>query len=431
MDLYQAGTEFPVYRRLLIAEGHLKHSLSYWALRKRNKFIKPFDINAYYDDPAVQVLIDSGTYSLNNNPASAPTADELADIADHYYDDFIQPNLGRIDFFVEFDATQLDSDRRIKRLPWLEENRAKAVIVWHPGQDLLEICENWPNVAIPKDAIDDHLAHRLARIVRDTGVRLFGLGITKPDLLQAVPFHAVTSTSWLSPSQFGDTIWFSGGELRRYPKKMKDRARKRHRQEFIDAGYDIDLIDEDDSTEVLRLSIGAWSRYMEKLNATGRGVTPTQATPSEQNTDLAQVAVDTQTLEERHDGVTPLAPWHRPTPPVIRTKEQLSDAEATILELQLTRVFKRARTEETYGDSELDPVLSEEIDRWSKLAASKRKADETSASISIKVSQKGTAETGRISRLFGSLDATPRALPSASDPQQQDANIVDADVIED
>ncbi|MFE9412398.1 hypothetical protein ACFYN0_26920 [Streptomyces sp. NPDC006704] len=428
MDLYQAGTEFPIYRRLLVEERHLKHSLSYWALRKRNKFIKPFDIDAYYDDPAVQVLIDSGTYSLNNNPASAPTADELADIADHYYDNFIQPNLGRIDFFVEFDAVQLDPDRRLKRLPWLEEHRAKAVLVWHPGQDLLEICGNWPNVAIPKDAIDDHLAHRLARIVRDTGVRLFGLGITKPDLLQTVPWHAVTSTSWLSPSQFGDTIWFSGGELRRYPKKMKDRARKRHRQEFIDAGYDIDLIDEDDSTEVLRLSICAWSRYMDKLNSTSRGVTPTPETENTKNQELAPTPVDTHALQERHDGVTTPAPWHRPEPPMIRTKEQLADAEATVLELQLGRVFKRARTEESYGDTELDPVLSEEIDRWSKLAASKRKADEASASISIKVSQKGAAETGLISRLFGRDESRTPALPASI---QRDTNIIDADVIED
>ncbi|WP_409238292.1 hypothetical protein [Streptomyces sp. PA5.6] len=428
MDLYQAGTEFPVYRRLLIEEGHLKHSLSYWALRKRNKFIKPFDIDAYYGDPAVQVLVDSGTYSLNKSPASAPTADELADIADHYYDDFIQPNLGRIDFFVEFDATQLDPDRRIKRLPWLEENRAKAVIVWHPGQDLVAICEAWPNVAIPKDAIDANLAHRLTRVAKDTGVRLFGLGITKPELLQTVPFHAVTSTSWLSPSQFGDTIWFSGGDLRRYPKKMKDRARKRHRQEFIDAGYDVDLIDEDDSTEVLRLSICAWSRYMDKLNSTSRGVTPSPTTASEHNTDLAAVAVDTHALEERHDGVTPPAPWHRPEPPTIRTKDHITDLQATLLEMQTSRVFARRRVEEGYGDGELDPVLSEELDRLTKMIGAKAKADEASVSISIKASQKGAAETGLISRLFGDNTEPLRALPAA---HHTDMNIVDADVIED
>ncbi|MFJ2113047.1 hypothetical protein ACIOEX_14380 [Streptomyces sp. NPDC087850] len=427
MKLYLAGTEFNAYRRLLTAEGWHTQSLSYWGLRKRNKFTKPFLIADHYD-PKARVLIDSGTYALNNNPATSPDEDELKAIADHYYDEIVAPNLERLDWFVEFDAARLDPAHQMKRLPWLREHRAKAVIVWHPGQDLHAICENWPNVAIPKDAIDDHLVHRLTRVVKDTGVRLFGLGITKPELLQKVAFHAVTSTSWLSPSQFGDTIWFSGGELRRYPKKMKDRARRRHRQEFIDAGYDIDLIDEDDSTEVLRLSIHAWSRYMDKLNATSRGVTPTPTSPTEQNTDPAPLTVGTQALEERHDGVTTIAPWHRPETPVVRTKEQLADAEATVLELQLSRVFKRARTEESYGDTELDPILSEEIDRWSKLAASKRKADETSASISIKVSQKGPAETGLISRLFGDNTDQPRALPAA---QQPDMHIVDADVIED
>ncbi|MDJ0463198.1 hypothetical protein [Streptomyces sp. H27-C3] len=430
MHLYQAGTEFPVYRRLLTAEGSLDQSLSYWGLRKRNKFTKPYLIADHYD-PQAHVLLDSGTYALNNNPAAAPDEDELNEIADHYYDEIVAPNLERLDYFVEFDAIRLNPDHQMKRLPWLEEHRAKAVIVWHPGQDLIAICENWPNVAIPKDAIDDHLAHRLTRVAKDTGVRLFGLGITKPELLQSVPFHAVTSTSWLSPSQFGDTIWYSGGELRRYPKKMKDRARKRHRQEFIDAGYDVDLIEEDDSTEVLRLSIHAWSRYVEKLNATRRGVTPNPSTPPEQNTDPVAPAVDTQALEARHGEVTTLAPWNQPEPPVIRSKEHITDLQATLLEMQTSRVFSRRRVEETYGDGELDPVLSEELDRLTKMIGAKAKADEASVSISIKASQKGAAETGLISRLFGREDATqPRALPAAFHPQQ-DMNIVDADVIED
>ncbi|WP_030661125.1 hypothetical protein [Streptomyces rimosus] len=427
MHIYQAGTEFPVYRRLLTAEGWLDQSLSYWGLRKRTKFTKPFRIDEHFDAGA-HVLLDSGTYALNNSPGSGPEDEELPGIADHYYDQVVDPNLHRIDFFVEFDALRLDPTYQMKRLPWLEERRHKAVIVWHPGQDLDAICEAWPNVAVPKDAIDDHLTQRLVRLAK-AGVRLFGLGITKPELMQKVPFHAVTSTSWLSPSQFGDTIWYSGGQLRRYPKKMKDRARARHRQEFIDAGYDIALVDQDDSTEVLRLSLHAWRAFMQQLN--GRGVTTTPETATEENPDRAPEPVDTRAVEERHDGVTTLAAWYQPAPPVIRTKEQLADAEATVLELQLGRVFKRARAEESYGDTELDPVLSEEIDRWSKLAASKRKTDEASVSISIKASQKGAAETGLISRLFGSNDAQPqRALPAPA-AEATDQTIVDADVIED
>ncbi|GHB52860.1 hypothetical protein GCM10010331_45630 [Streptomyces xanthochromogenes] len=427
MHLYQAGTEFPVYRRLLTAEGSLTQSLSYWGLRKRNKFTKPFLVADHYD-PDVRVLLDSGAYTLNNNPAASPDDDELKDIADHYYDEVVEPSIERLDHFVEFDANRLDPTHQMQRLPWLEERRDKAVIVWHPGQDLIATCKAWPNVAIPKDAIDEHLAHRLVRAVKDTGVRLFGLGITKPELLQSVPFHAVTSTSWLSPSQFGDTIWFSGGELRRYPKKMKDRARKRHRQEFIDAGYDVDLIDEDDSTEVLRLSIHAWARYMDKLNGTARGVTTSPETPTEQNADPAPESVDTHLLEVRHDGVTTPAPWHRPETPVIRTKDDITNLQATLLEMQTGRVFARKRVEESYGDGELDPVLSEELDRLTKMIGAKAKADEASVSISIKASQKGAAETGLISRLFGRDDSQPPALPASI---QRDTNIIDADVIED
>ncbi|WP_274916966.1 hypothetical protein [Streptomyces sp. WZ-12] len=426
MKLYLAGTEFPTYRRLLAAEGHADVALSYTGLRKRRKVDKPLLLAEQFEDRA-QILLDSGAYSLSDELSS----EELRAMTDAYYTNLVTPNVDRIEFFTEFDAQNLGEDERERWRTWMTSHKDKAVVVWHPGQDLAELSVHWPNIAIPKDAIDDHLVRRLKSLLRENDIRLFGLGITKPAVMERVPFHGVTSTSWLSPSQFGETIWFSGGELRRYPKKMKEKARKRHRQEFSDAGFDVDLIEADDATEVLRVSIYAWARYMDKLNARSRGVSTHVETPSPENTDLTPQTVDPQDLEGRHGRVTSLPSWRREEPICVRTKEQLADAEASVLELQLGRVYKRARQEESYQDGELDPVLSEEIDRFSTLITKKRKADETSFSISIKASQKGEAQTGLISRLFGREDdAQAKALPApAAVPQQKD--IVDAEIIED
>ncbi|MCC3765993.1 hypothetical protein [Streptomyces sp. UNOC14_S4] len=425
MKLYLAGTEFPTYRRLLAAEGHTDVALSYTGLRKRRKLDKPLRLDEQFEDRA-QILLDSGAYSLSSDLLPA----ELRAMADSYYTNLVAPNLERIEFFTEFDAQSLGAEEREGWRTWMATRKDKAVVVWHPGQDLAELSAHWPNIAIPKDELDDHLVRRLKALLQEHDIRLFGLGITKPGVMERVAFHGVTSTSWLSPAQYGDTIWYSGGELRRYPKKMKERARARHRQELAAAGLDVDLIDADDSTELLRASIYAWSQYMDKLNARSRGVSTSVETPSHENADLVPQTVDTQALEERHGEVTPLPAWRREEPIRVRTKEQLADAEASILELQLGRVYKRARQEESYQDGELDPVLSEEIDRFSTLIAKKRKADETSFSISIKASQKGEAQTGLISRLFGREDDTQaKALPAPAEaPQQKD--IVEAEIVD-
>ncbi|MEU5425110.1 hypothetical protein AB0H73_05815 [Streptomyces olivoreticuli] len=427
MILYLAGTEFKNYRALLDREGHHDVALSYTGLRKRKKLDKPLHLDEQFSDRS-NILIDSGTSTIGSKPGETISQDDIIAMADQYYTNLVVPNLARIDHFVEFDTPYVGDECKAARLPWLKEHRDKAIVVWHPGQDLTELCETWPNVAVPKDALDTHLVQRLGRIVRETGVHLFGLGITKPDLMERVPFHAVTSTSWLSPSQYGDTIWFSGGQLRRYPVKMKDRARSRHNAEFAAAGFDTSLIEADDSTEVLRLSIYAWDHYMQNLNAQSRGVSDPSETPNQANADRDLQPVDTRAPEARHDGVTTVAVWEQNEPIRIRTRDQLADAEAAVLELEFERLRRRAQAEAKYPDGELDPVLSEEIDRWSKLVTSKRKADETSVSISIKASQKGEAQTGLISRLFGrEEDNPPKALPAPRSDEQRD--VVDAEII--
>ncbi|MFI1796508.1 hypothetical protein ACH427_04005 [Streptomyces sp. NPDC020379] len=425
MKLFLAGTEFPTYRRLLAAEGHADVALSYAGLRKRRKLDKPLKLDEQFDDRA-SILLDSGAYSLDNELP----ADELRDLAEAYYTNLVEPNIDRIAFFTELDAENLGEEQKLRWRTWMADHKDKAVAVWHPGQNLGKLSAEWRNVAIPKDALDDRLAGRLKSILRENDVRFFGLGITKPEVMQRVPFYGVTSTSWLSPSQFGETIWFSGGELRRYPKKMKDRARARHRQEFRDAGFDTDLIDADDSTEVLRLSICAWSRYMYKLNTTNRGVSTPVETPTPENTDLTPQTVDTHALEERHGEVTPHAEWRPVVPQEVRTKEQLADVEATLLKMETTLVVELWEQSRQRG-GEPDPLLTELMNSLHKKIINKRKSDETSVSISIKASQKGEAQTGLISRLFGREDDTqPKALAAPAETHQQ-KDIVDAEIIED
>jgi hypothetical protein len=89
--------------------------------------------------------------------------------------------------------------------------------------------------------------------------------MTKVEEMESIKWHSVASTSWVSPQQYGDTIVWTGRELKRYPKKYKDQARKRHRTLFEREGFDSDKIENDDSSELLRLSVWSWQQVVSDI----------------------------------------------------------------------------------------------------------------------------------------------------------------------
>src|SRR5690606_10269854 len=159
---------------------------------------------------------------------------------------------------------------------WIEKQRRefydhlprdKFIPIWHAewGIDYLEqMAEHYPRIGITTTEFNNRdLTPLLNTLVRTRGIRLHGVAMTHVDQMSAINWDSVSSTSWISPQQFGDTIVWTGRELKRYPKKYKEQARKRYRTLFEREGFDAEKIANDDSTEVLRLSIWSWQKLVE------------------------------------------------------------------------------------------------------------------------------------------------------------------------
>ncbi len=304
MRLYFGGSEIGSHRTLLEDEGVQNVSMSYMGLRRRVKFAKPWLIADKFPS-YMNIFLDSGVYTLNN--AKPPVDDtahkvEIEEIWDHYQD-FVNANLDRVDLVSEFDAMHMGLD-------WIEEQREifwnkipqeKFLAIWHPvwGVPYLnEMASRYEVIGIPSTSLEGRdLRPVLNRLVAG-GTRIHGVAMTKVDEMQSIRWSSVASTSWISPQRFGDTIVWTGNELKRYPMKYKEIARKRHRTLFTQMGLDAEKISADDSTEVLRLSVRSWLKYEEYVNRrhkNDRGVT----TPD----DLAE----DETVENPEDVVDPLA----------------------------------------------------------------------------------------------------------------------------
>lgn len=340
MRLYLAGGEVPSHRKIL-NEAQAPHiAVSFFGLARRVKFRRPWLlVDKFHDDASL--FVDSGAYTINTRDEDAYSQ---KDLKDSYlsYRAFVEHNLDRIEFVSEFDALPLGrSWIENERDWWLDMlGRDKFLAIWHPEwgiETLQEMCATYSRVGVPQTALNGrNLVPLLNAQVAQFGVRLHGVAMTKVEEMRTVQWHSVASTSWISPQRYGDTIVWTGNELKRYPKAYKEQARKRHRTLFERIGLDPAKIEEGDSTEVLRLSMWSWRQLEEHINrhhgdnsaessyglfqimspeqaavyeAEVRKGTKTVTTPQNEDTDLFDAsglpAVDSPPAETEHRAITP------------------------------------------------------------------------------------------------------------------------------
>lgn len=497
MKIYFQGAELPTYRNLILDNGVQYSSLSYLGLRKRTKFTKPWLISKYFPE-GHHMFVDSGCQTLNNAKEQKYTDEELADIRDSYYA-WIDQNIERIEYYTEFDAVQLGiSSISQARDAALARNATAFVPVWggegSNRASLDTLAGQFGRVGILQTSIGGRDLVPYLNRMASKGIKLFGLGMTKPDIMQAIKWEAVSSTSWTSPQRYGDTMIWSHGQLKRYPKSMKDQGRKKEKQVFISAGFDWDKIQADDPKEMLRISLWSLTQLANSIDKKHTGVTTpmnfgendfSENYDDEVGTVLETVAKRVPTARARNNSdmqVIPLLDFsfdkekvkNKETgemedvevpklksrsdsmricdtcflaakcpmfeenstcayniPIVIRTKEQMTALMDTVVEMQAQRVLFMKMAEDMEGGG-ADPNLSSEMDRLTKMMKTKHEMEQEGFSLTITAKQQG--EMSMVDRIFGDIGNTKPLgeLPSAKQVPDAfaDLGFIDAEVID-
>lgn len=292
MDLFFAGTEQGMWRDLLYAEGVRHMSLSFMGLRRRVKRLDRWRLAEKF--PAdVKIYLDSGAFTLNR-PDSTITASEASNLRDDYLA-FVSANIHDLEFASEFDALVLGHDAIFdaRETFWNALPDRKWMPVWHAdygASNLTALADSYGRLGVLQDDAGGDLTPVLNRLSGQT--RLHGISMTEMVMLREIKWASAGSTSWLSPSRYGDTIVWTGRELKRYPRDMKETGRKRHRTWLREQGFDTDLIEADDSKELLRLSIWSWRKYADSINGVSEVTTPPE-TPAAESVELAPPPVVT------------------------------------------------------------------------------------------------------------------------------------------
>jgi hypothetical protein len=496
MHLYMSGAEVPSWKTLLADTGVEHVSLSFMGLRRRVKHTDKWLLAEKF--PANQkIFLDSGAYTVNTADDDRYTVSQLRDIAAAYII-FVQANIDRVEFASEFDCLALGPAwiKAAREDFWDDLPEAKFLPIWHAESGLEELdhlCQKYARVGIHQTALGErNLEPTLKALVRQYGTQLHGVAMTKPAVMAAVPWASVASLSWMSPSQYGDTIVFTGKELKRYPKKYKDQARKRHRTLFTSNGFDAQKIEDDDRDEVLRLSIWSWQQLMLHLDR-GEVVTNQPNVPDESNAEVPGDAVVMPDTAVRNAITTAVVPEKRPTttlpvmgldilrekyidvedgetkerdvsliitrsssmrvcdscflsakcpaflpgsncaydiPITIRTKDQMQALQNSLIDMQSQRIMFMKMAEDLEGGY-ADPNLSSEIDRLQKMIKIKTELEQDM--FSVKFEAKGTnGQAGIMSRLFGrEAGEKARSLPQeiSADKLLVEMDVLDVEVL--
>jgi hypothetical protein len=460
-QLYFTGAEQKGWQRLLLGEGvrNLGISFTYFYRKvKKTNWRLPEDFPT-----GTSVLLDSGAFGANKNPGQLDPAGWRA--YEEAYMEFVDDNLDQLDIVAEFDLQALGYDHiKGMRESFWDGIGEKFMPVWHPsyGMDELErLARRYDRVAVPGSALQElsYLGGRINTLGRQWETKFHGMALTRPEVLRNVHFATAASTSWISPSKYGDTQVFDGQQLKRYPRKYKDQARKRHKMLFGKAGFDADKILHDDPVEVTRFTVWSWQRFAEGL-AKHRGLTPHAEELPAPSAVGEVVPVDPRGVAVRAGGAQPLpvldfdasenlaslapavtvrtcnncyvasnCPEYRPEaacafkiPVSLRSREEMMTALYSVVEMQLQRVMFGRYTEELEGGY-ADPNLSGEMDRLMRLVKELKEIEDTRDTIRQVTEIK--AGVGVLSRIFG--EKPPPELP----PATANGHVIDAEPLED
>lgn len=252
--LFLLGGETPYWRKIL-REGHATHvGINFKSLLERMNQERIWNVSEHFIGNE-EILVDAG-----RTQTSEFDHDSHADA----YQTWVGQNIDRISLVIEYEGTGINREWIAqRRIQMLEEVPAdKFLPIWREAdgpEELERLCATYSRVAIVKPSTS--IEGRFKSIVARYDAKIHGLGMTGPDDVAHLPLTTASSTSWISPTQYGDAQIFAGGRFHWYPKRTSEEARRRHAMDIEQAGFDSALYQAGNRKEVARYTVWAWQQY--------------------------------------------------------------------------------------------------------------------------------------------------------------------------
>lgn len=263
--IYLGGAETYHWRKMLGDGGATHAALNFLQLRKRTK-APPRDVDFLFKSSRIpELMVDAGGYSEAARKMNSEEAEDHV----RAYQDWVVANLPHLTLAAEWDLGPLEAIEERRAKFWDPQVDPEVFLpIWHEEHGysaLQDLCRRYRHVGVAKPEGD--MVGRLRAVEATTHVKLHGIGLTRLEDMTQAPYSSVSSTSWISPTRYGDVQVWAGGTFHWYPRGSSDQARRRHRLDFERAGFSAEDIAVGDNTEVSRYTVWAWTQYEADLAA--------------------------------------------------------------------------------------------------------------------------------------------------------------------
>lgn len=276
MILYFAGAEQPWALSALKKAGARNIFWSYFYVSKKRSVQEALGRAGGFPYP-VRLMVDSGVFSLIEGIKRGTIGEvDYDDYARSYYE-WLKANASNITTCVNLDLEAIVGCKKVDE--WneryfadIEKNHGiEVAYVWHKERgrgDFLRFCRQYRYIAFSTmldGGVNLSLVNSWVRKAGEYGTKVHGLAMTRWDALKRIGFYSVDSTTWLSGTRYGITARKhpTAPRMAIFGKDKKDQARKRWREDILNAGLDFDRIMADNGAEV-----SAWfAKQVHEMNA--------------------------------------------------------------------------------------------------------------------------------------------------------------------
>ncbi len=294
--LFFNGAEAPVHRTMLAEAGVPHVAVNFRHLMARLPKTKPWLLKDHF--PNQKVLLDSGSTGINKLGWSPEAIESYLSA----YLDFVQANIDGLTFYTELDATSMGEAWvwKQRKEVWSDIAPEKFIPVWHEEagvSSFVAMTKIFRHIGVP--TLTKHSENRLRGLLSGANCLLHGLSLSHPYAAPGGLYGSINSSSWLSPSKWGESVVWDHNKLSRYSAEQKDAVRRRHYHLFLRAGFDADAILDDNSREISRYTIWAWRQMEEHMQGAERTrrinrpkvVAHSENAPTPQTADTTSTAV--------------------------------------------------------------------------------------------------------------------------------------------
>lgn len=261
--IFYSGVEYESYLDILYNLGIRNFLMSY-------EYLKGKGINQLKKYPDMHLFIDSGAFTYINNPEYADYTVEQWEKQIHEYLIWAEKHKNQIFAIADLDLQYLPNVGCEKVYEWRKKyfepfmlrTGIPVCFIYHEeGLDQWEyMCKRYPYVGISLEVdgnVEESALKEKFYIAEKYNTLIQGMASTRTSLLMNYPFYTVDSTTWNVGLKYGEISVWTGNKMTRIKKTdFRDKAfpyiQKYHQH------FDLDLILEEDKTEMIRVNAQAF-----------------------------------------------------------------------------------------------------------------------------------------------------------------------------